>query len=147
VTPDEIVCLDCGFSGKMIRRHLTTAHGLSVEQYRERWGLAPDYPVVAPNYAVKRSRLAKEIGLGTNSPEPAQTGDPVMFGIVLIRSIGVLCGLGALLLTAFLAWVLIALSLFLNPRMSSPTVEVTTKSTMVLIPIVANASARIPNAP
>jgi predicted transcriptional regulator len=65
VTPDAIVCLDCGFAGKMIRRHLTTAHGLSVEQYRERWGLGPDYPVVAPNYAQKRSALAKEIGLGT----------------------------------------------------------------------------------
>jgi predicted transcriptional regulator len=48
VTPESITCLDCGFSGQMIRRHLTTAHGLSVEQYRERWGLAPDYPVVAP---------------------------------------------------------------------------------------------------
>jgi predicted transcriptional regulator len=65
VQPDGIVCLECGFGGKMIRRHLTTAHGLSVEQYRERWGLAPDYPVVAPNYAAKRSQLAKEIGLGT----------------------------------------------------------------------------------
>jgi len=68
VTPEAIVCLDCGFSGQMIRRHLTTAHGLTVEQYRERWGLAPDYPVVAPNYAQKRSALAKEIGLGTTTP-------------------------------------------------------------------------------
>jgi predicted transcriptional regulator len=65
VQPEAITCLDCGFTGKMIRRHLTTAHGLSVEQYRERWGLALDYPVVAPNYATKRSQLAKDIGLGT----------------------------------------------------------------------------------
>jgi predicted transcriptional regulator len=67
VTPEAIVCLDCGFSGQMIRRHLTTAHDLTPEQYRERWGLAPDYPVVAPNYAMKRSALAKEIGLGTGT--------------------------------------------------------------------------------
>jgi predicted transcriptional regulator len=67
VQPDAIVCLDCGFSGQMIRRHLTVSHGLTPEQYRERWGLPPDYPVVAPNYAVKRSRLAKEIGLGTGT--------------------------------------------------------------------------------
>jgi len=65
IQPDAIVCLDCGFCGKMIRRHLTTAHDLSVEQYRERWGLALDYPLVAPNYAAKRSQLAKDIGLGT----------------------------------------------------------------------------------
>jgi predicted transcriptional regulator len=66
--PDAITCLDCGFSGQMIRRHLTTAHGLSVEQYRERWNLPPDYPVVAPNYAARRSQLAKDIGLGTTTP-------------------------------------------------------------------------------
>jgi predicted transcriptional regulator len=68
VQPDAITCLDCGFSGQMVRRHLTTAHGLSVAQYRERWNLPPDYPVVSPNYASKRSRLAKEIGLGTTTP-------------------------------------------------------------------------------
>jgi predicted transcriptional regulator len=68
VTPEAIVCLDCGFSGQMIRRHLTVAHDLTPEQYRERWGLPIDYPVVAPNYAVKRSALAKQIGLGTMTP-------------------------------------------------------------------------------
>jgi predicted transcriptional regulator len=67
VQPETIVCLDCGFSGQMIRRHLTTAHGLTVEQYRERWNLPPDYPVVAPNYAAKRSQLARDIGLGTTT--------------------------------------------------------------------------------
>jgi predicted transcriptional regulator len=68
VSPEAIVCLDCGFSGQMIRRHLTVSHGLTPEQYRERWGLPVDYPVVAPNYAAKRSVLAKEIGLGTMTP-------------------------------------------------------------------------------
>jgi predicted transcriptional regulator len=73
VSPDAIICLDCGFSGQMIRRHLTTAHNLTPEQYRERWGLPPDYPVVAPNYAVKRSMLANEIGLGTTTPRRRRT--------------------------------------------------------------------------
>ena len=49
----------------MLKRHLKTAYNMTPEQYRERWGLAPDYPMVAPNYARQRSRLAKEIGLGT----------------------------------------------------------------------------------
>jgi predicted transcriptional regulator len=74
VQPEAITCLDCGFSGQMIRRHLTTAHDLTPEQYRERWGLQPDYPVVAPNYAQKRSRLAKEIGLGTATRSARQRG-------------------------------------------------------------------------
>ncbi len=65
VQPDGITCLDCGYSGQMLRRHLTASHGFTPEQYRERWGLPPDYPVTAPNYAAKRSVLAKEIGLGT----------------------------------------------------------------------------------
>ena len=73
VTAEAIICLDCGFSGQMIRRHLTVSHGLTPEQYRERWGLAPDYPIVAPNYAVKRSALAKEIGLGTMTPRRRRT--------------------------------------------------------------------------
>jgi predicted transcriptional regulator len=62
--PDAITCLDCGWKGQMLKRHLTASHGLTPEQYRERWSLQPDYPVVAPNYAQKRSALAKEIGLG-----------------------------------------------------------------------------------
>jgi predicted transcriptional regulator len=74
VQPDAIVCLDCGFTGKMLRWHLKTAHGLSVEQYRERWMLTPSYPVVAPNYAQKRSALAKEIGLGTAERRSASAG-------------------------------------------------------------------------
>ena len=67
ITPDFIVCLEDGKKLKMLKRHLKTAYNMSPEEYRERWGLSPDYPMVAPNYAKQRSRLAKEIGLGTRS--------------------------------------------------------------------------------
>jgi len=62
---DYIVCLEDGKKLKMLKRHLKTAYNMTPDQYRERWSLAPDYPMVAPNYARQRSRLAKEIGLGT----------------------------------------------------------------------------------
>ena len=65
VTPDFIVCLEDGKKLKMLKRHLKTAYDLSPEEYRERWGLPSDYPMVAPNYAKQRSQLAKEIGLGS----------------------------------------------------------------------------------
>ncbi|RED51494.1 MucR family transcriptional regulator [Aestuariispira insulae] len=65
VTPDYIVCLEDGKKLKMLKRHLKTAYDMTPEEYRERWGLPSDYPMVAPNYAKQRSRLAKEIGLGT----------------------------------------------------------------------------------
>lgn len=65
ITPDYIVCLEDGKKLKMLKRHLKTAYDMTPEQYRERWGLAPDYPMVAPNYARQRSDLAKKIGLGT----------------------------------------------------------------------------------
>ncbi|HEX3535276.1 MAG TPA: MucR family transcriptional regulator [Stellaceae bacterium] len=67
IQPDYIVCLEDGKRLKMLKRHLKTAYDMSPEQYRERWGLPPDYPMVAPNYARQRSRLAKEIGLGTRA--------------------------------------------------------------------------------
>lgn len=67
VQPDYIVCLEDGKKLKMLKRHLKTAYNMSPEAYRERWGLAPDYPMVAPNYARQRSHLAKEIGLGTRA--------------------------------------------------------------------------------
>ena len=67
VTPDYIVCLEDGKKLKMLKRHLNTAYGMTPEQYRERWGLSPDYPMVAPNYAEKRSKLARAIGLGTRA--------------------------------------------------------------------------------
>jgi len=64
VQPDFIVCLEDGKKLKMLKRHLRTAYDMSPEDYRERWGLPADYPMVAPNYAKQRSRLAKKIGLG-----------------------------------------------------------------------------------
>jgi predicted transcriptional regulator len=67
VTPDYIICLEDGKKLKMLKRHLKTAYNMSPEEYRERWGLPLDYPMVAPNYARHRSDLAKEIGLGTGS--------------------------------------------------------------------------------
>jgi predicted transcriptional regulator len=67
VQADYIVCLEDGKKLKMLKRHLKTAYNMTPEGYRERWGLAADYPMVAPNYARQRSRLAKEIGLGTRA--------------------------------------------------------------------------------
>ncbi|MBN9495661.1 MAG: MucR family transcriptional regulator [Alphaproteobacteria bacterium] len=67
VTSDFIVCLEDGKKLKMLKRHLKTAYNMTPEQYRERWGLASDYPMVAPNYAKKRSQLARDLGLGTKS--------------------------------------------------------------------------------
>jgi predicted transcriptional regulator len=62
---DHIICLEDGKKLKMLKRHLQTAYGITPEQYRERWGLPNDYPMVAPAYASHRSSLAKKIGLGT----------------------------------------------------------------------------------
>jgi predicted transcriptional regulator len=64
VKPDFIVCLEDGKKLKMLKRHLMTHYNLTPDQYRARWGLAADYPMVAPNYAEKRRELAKKIGLG-----------------------------------------------------------------------------------
>jgi predicted transcriptional regulator len=64
VQRDAVICLDCGWKGKMLRRHLTTRHGLSGDDYLKRWGLPGDHPLTAPNYSVQRSNLAKELGLG-----------------------------------------------------------------------------------
>lgn len=65
ITPDYLICLEDGKKLKMLKRHLKTAYNMTPEEYRERWGLPADYPMVAPNYAARRSRLAKDIGLGT----------------------------------------------------------------------------------
>ncbi len=64
VTPDYIVCLDDGKKFKSLKRHLRTQYNVTPEQYRDKWGLPPDYPMVAPNYAAARSQLAKQMGLG-----------------------------------------------------------------------------------
>jgi predicted transcriptional regulator len=66
VFPDYIICLEDGKRLKMLKRHLATSYNLTPDQYREKWGLEASYPMVAPNYAERRSALAKEIGLGTH---------------------------------------------------------------------------------
>lgn len=64
ITPDAIICLECGKSQKTLKRHLRTAHDLTVDDYRAKWELPSDYPMVAPSYAQHRSQLAVKIGLG-----------------------------------------------------------------------------------
>lgn len=64
ITPEYIICLEDGKKLKMLKRHLKTAYNMSPEEYRERWNLPADYPMVAPKYAEQRSKLAKDIGLG-----------------------------------------------------------------------------------
>lgn len=66
VSNDYLICLEDGKKLKMLRRHLKRAYGMTPEQYRARWGLPSDYPMVAPSYAAIRSELAKKMGLGTN---------------------------------------------------------------------------------
>jgi predicted transcriptional regulator len=65
VTADEITCLECGREGQMLKRHLMTAHDLTVDEYRARWSLPRNYPMVAKNYSARRSEIAKSAGLGT----------------------------------------------------------------------------------
>lgn len=72
VFPEYIICLEDGKKLKMLKRHLKTSYGMTPEQYRERWNLPPDYPMTAPNYAKQRSKLAKQIGLGTTSRRPTK---------------------------------------------------------------------------
>jgi len=64
ITSDYLVCLEDGKTFKSLKRHLRTQYGMTPEQYREKWALPPDYPMVAPNYAAARSQLAKQMGLG-----------------------------------------------------------------------------------
>jgi len=64
ITSDFLVCLEDGKKFKSLKRHLRTQYGMTPEQYREKWSLPPDYPMVAPNYAAARSQLAKQMGLG-----------------------------------------------------------------------------------
>ena len=74
ITPDYIICLEDGKKFKSLKRHLRTQYNLSPEQYREKWSLAPDYPMVAPNYAKARSELAKEMGLGQQRRKRSRKG-------------------------------------------------------------------------
>ena len=75
VTDDYIVCLEDGKKLKMLKRHLMTAYDMTPEEYRAKWGLKPDYPMVAPDYAAKRQELAKKIGLG-RKPAGCSSGTP-----------------------------------------------------------------------
>lgn len=68
VTPEYIVCLEDGKKLKMLKRYLRSRYGMSPEEYRSKWGLPADYPIVAPNYAAQRSEFAKRIGLGRSAP-------------------------------------------------------------------------------
>jgi predicted transcriptional regulator len=68
VTPDYVVCLEDGKKLKMLKRHLMNAFNMTPAEYRDRWRLPADYPMVAPNYAKRRSAIAKEFGLGTRKP-------------------------------------------------------------------------------
>jgi predicted transcriptional regulator len=76
VSDDAIVCLECGKKLKMLKRHLMTDHGLTPEEYRARWGLRPDYPMVAPTYSAQRQALAKQIGLGRKPAPPPPAPKP-----------------------------------------------------------------------
>jgi predicted transcriptional regulator len=77
---DHVVCLECGWRGQTLRRHLSSRHGLSVDQYRARWNLSREHPLTAPSYSERRSGLAKELGLGRGrraSPEePGRARNP-----------------------------------------------------------------------
>jgi predicted transcriptional regulator len=74
IRQDRIICLEDGKSFSMLKRHLMTDHKLTPQQYREKWGLPRDYPMVAPNYAQTRSALAKKIGLGRKGGRPKRAG-------------------------------------------------------------------------
>jgi predicted transcriptional regulator len=76
IKPDYIVCLEDGKKQKMLKRHLMTNHGMTPDEYRQKWGLAADYPMVAPNYAEQRRTLAKSIGLGTKRRKTRGRGKP-----------------------------------------------------------------------
>lgn len=73
VKPEAISCLDCGVKMKMLKRHLMVEHGLTIADYRARWKLPADYPVVAPDYAAKRKELAVKNGLGRKPGQSAKT--------------------------------------------------------------------------
>ncbi len=77
IFPDYIICLEDGRKLKTLKRHLRSTFGLSPEQYREKWGLAADYPMVAPNYAQHRSRLARQLGLGRKQQDAAEEEEVV----------------------------------------------------------------------
>lgn len=76
INPDFLICLEDGRKFKSLKRHLRTKYDMSPEEYRAKWGLPKDYPMVAPNYAKARSELAKQMGLGQGGRKPARTPRP-----------------------------------------------------------------------
>ena len=74
VKPEDVVCLEDGMKLKMLKRHLRTAYSMSPDEYRQKWGLASDYPMMAPEYAARRSELAKKIGLGRKAGQKVRAG-------------------------------------------------------------------------
>jgi predicted transcriptional regulator len=76
ITADYLICLEDGKKLKMLKRHLRTTYNLTPEEYRAKWGLPPDYPMVAPNYAAQRSQFAKDIGLGRRAVEEVAPPPP-----------------------------------------------------------------------
>ena len=81
VRPNYVVCLDCGYRAKTLRRHIRSRHGLSRAEYLKRWGLRPDHPLTAPSYSEHRSTLAKQLGLGRKpnaaaTPTAAESSEP-----------------------------------------------------------------------
>lgn len=71
ITPEYLICLEDGKKLKMLKRHLRSTYGMTPDEYRAKWGLAADYPMVAPNYAAQRSAFAKKIGLGRGTGRQA----------------------------------------------------------------------------
>jgi len=76
VTRDFVICLDCGWKGSTLRRHLMVRHGLSPDQYRASWNLKPDHPVTSPGYSARRSMMAKQIGFGQRGRGSRTTAAP-----------------------------------------------------------------------
>jgi predicted transcriptional regulator len=76
VTEKFVVCLECGWQGKLLRRHVGTAHGLSVAGYRSRWNLSAEHPMVAPSYSAQRSGMAREFGLGRSRAASGDESSP-----------------------------------------------------------------------
>lgn len=79
VSAEFVVCLDCGWKGKTLRRHVGTTHGLSLREYRTRWKLPTEHPVVAPSYSERRSGMAKQLGLGRGRFAPPGTAAAAAF--------------------------------------------------------------------
>ena len=77
VRSDHIICIECGYKGQMLKKHLQSRHGLSITQYKLRWKLASDHPMTAPNYSEQRSQLAKSTGLGRKRTRPESAPAPV----------------------------------------------------------------------